>query len=241
MVSDGGHDVAEVQGSDGATFVVVLLCKRLAGMFQLQLLQQHTHTHKEGGVKLLADKEGVPMMRSITREQRSTTSENESVIMSELDGCESPQMSHCQTVALVITTVSLETNGNHVPRSLILESGLVVLEAAGRCVPRKMIQCDNNAIRWGFRGTAIRSPSPLSELISYNHRITEQRLCNNQRYFILHRGSYSLISGDYTSQCLLIISWKTHDDTLLCQKQKTFKSAKVSNNHKVEAKTLKQI
>lgn len=147
MVSDGGHDVAEVQGSDGATFVVVLLCKRLAGMFQLQLLQQHTHTHKEGGVKLLADKEGVPMMRSITREQRSTTSENESVIMSELDGCESPQMSHCQTVALVITTVSLETNGNHVPRSLILESGLVVLEAAGRCVPRKMIQCDNNAIR----------------------------------------------------------------------------------------------
>lgn len=65
MVSDGGHDVAEVQGSDGATFVLVLLCKRLAGMLQLQLLQQRTQREE---VKLLADKRGkecVPVMRSI--------------------------------------------------------------------------------------------------------------------------------------------------------------------------------
>ena len=39
MVSDGGHDVAEVQGGDGSTFVLVFLCKRLAGVLQLQLLQ----------------------------------------------------------------------------------------------------------------------------------------------------------------------------------------------------------
>lgn len=42
-MSDGGHDVAEVHGSDGATFVLVFLCKCLAGMLQLQLLQQQ-HT-----------------------------------------------------------------------------------------------------------------------------------------------------------------------------------------------------
>ena len=38
VVSDGGHDVAEVQGSDGATLLFVFLCKSLAGMLQLQLL-----------------------------------------------------------------------------------------------------------------------------------------------------------------------------------------------------------
>lgn len=47
MVSDGGHDVAEVQGGDGATFVLVFLCKCLAGMLKLQLLQTHTRTHTQ--------------------------------------------------------------------------------------------------------------------------------------------------------------------------------------------------
>lgn len=40
MLPDGGHDVAEVQGSDGATFVLVFQCKRLPRVLQLQLLQQ---------------------------------------------------------------------------------------------------------------------------------------------------------------------------------------------------------
>lgn len=43
VVPDGGHDVAEVQGGDGATFALVFLRKRLAGMLKLQLL--HTHSH----------------------------------------------------------------------------------------------------------------------------------------------------------------------------------------------------
>lgn len=45
MVPDGGHDVAEVQGGDGATFALVFLRKRLAGMLKLQLLHTHAHTH----------------------------------------------------------------------------------------------------------------------------------------------------------------------------------------------------
>lgn len=49
MVPDGGHDVTEVQGSDGAAFALVFLCKCLAGVLKLQLLL-HTQTHK---VKML--------------------------------------------------------------------------------------------------------------------------------------------------------------------------------------------
>lgn len=40
MVSDGGHYVTEVQGSDGATFLLVFLCECLASVLQLQLLQK---------------------------------------------------------------------------------------------------------------------------------------------------------------------------------------------------------
>ena len=67
MVSDGGHDVAEVQGSDAATFLLVLLCKSLAGMLQLQLLQKHTHINTEDTRNRSAEKrskECVPVMRS---------------------------------------------------------------------------------------------------------------------------------------------------------------------------------
>lgn len=32
-MSDGGHDVAEVQGSDAATFALVFLRESLTGMF----------------------------------------------------------------------------------------------------------------------------------------------------------------------------------------------------------------
>lgn len=55
MVPDSGHNVTEVQGSDGATFVLVFLSKSLAGMLQLQLLEEHIHTEREK-VKLLDDK-----------------------------------------------------------------------------------------------------------------------------------------------------------------------------------------
>lgn len=88
----------------------------------------------------------------ITRQQRNKTLEDKSIIISVLDTCESHRMWQCQTLALVITTVSLETNGNHVPRSLIPEPSRAVAETAGRCVCRKMIQYDNPAIRWGCRG-----------------------------------------------------------------------------------------
>lgn len=33
VMPDGGHDVAEVQGGDGATFALVFLCEGLTGMF----------------------------------------------------------------------------------------------------------------------------------------------------------------------------------------------------------------
>lgn len=48
MVPDGGHDVAEVQGSDGAAFLLVFLCKRLASVLQLQLLEQQTDEKGKG-------------------------------------------------------------------------------------------------------------------------------------------------------------------------------------------------
>lgn len=47
MAPDGGHDVAEVQGSDGAAFVLVFCGERLARVLQLQLLQQQ---REDGGV-----------------------------------------------------------------------------------------------------------------------------------------------------------------------------------------------
>lgn len=56
VVSDGDHDITEVHGWDDAALGLVLLCKRLPRMLQLQLLrQQHTdkrinngatHTHR---------------------------------------------------------------------------------------------------------------------------------------------------------------------------------------------------
>jgi len=61
-VPDGGHDVAEVQGSDGATFVLVFLCKGLAGVLKLQLLQQH----REKRSSCYLTKECVPVTKSIT-------------------------------------------------------------------------------------------------------------------------------------------------------------------------------
>lgn len=54
MVPDGGHNVAEVQGSDGATFVLIFLSECLASMLQLQLLEEHT---RGGKVKPSDDKQ----------------------------------------------------------------------------------------------------------------------------------------------------------------------------------------
>jgi len=116
----------------------------------------------------------------ITREQGNCTLEDESVIMSVLDRCERHQMWQRQTLAVVITTVSLETNGNHVPRSLIPEPSRAEGEAVGRCVRRKMIQYDNHAIRWRCRGRLTPGQRLLSELIAYNQRTTEKRHRNTQ-------------------------------------------------------------
>lgn len=46
MVPDGGHDVTEVHGRNDAILLFVLLSKRLACMFQLQLLSDKTRHHK---------------------------------------------------------------------------------------------------------------------------------------------------------------------------------------------------
>lgn len=168
MVSDGGHDVAEVQGGDGATFVLVFLCKCLAGMFELQLLQQHTQ--RRGQARSWQKKQRMSSYNEqhrITGEQRNRTLEDESIILSVLDRC-ARQMWQCQTLAFVITTVPVETNGNHVARSLIPEMSRAVGETAGRCVRRKVIQYDNTAIRCGCRGRLTPGQCLLSKLIKYN-------------------------------------------------------------------------
>lgn len=123
VVSDGGHDVAEVQGGDGATFVLVFLCKCLAGMLKLQLLQTHTRTHTGGQAwswkaskRICSNDE----QHDITGEQKGKTLGDESIIISVLDRCVG-QMWQCQILALVITTDPVGTNGNHVARSLIPE------------------------------------------------------------------------------------------------------------------------
>lgn len=66
---DGGHDVAEIQGGDGATFALVFQRKRLAGVLKLQLLRTHTHTPVLGGQDR-SQKEFVLMINSITFQGR---------------------------------------------------------------------------------------------------------------------------------------------------------------------------
>lgn len=70
MVPDGGHDVAKVQGGDGAAFALVFLRKRLAGVLELQLLRAHTQAHTHDGGQDWRRKEFVLMMRSITFQRR---------------------------------------------------------------------------------------------------------------------------------------------------------------------------
>lgn len=87
--------------------------------------------------------------------------------------------------AFVITTVSLETNGNHVLRSLILELSCAAGETASRCVCYEMIQYDNHAIRGGYRERLTPGQCLLSKLIAHSQRIVEESHCIIELYLPL--------------------------------------------------------
>lgn len=167
----------------------------------------------------------------ITSERWNWTFEEERIIISVLDRRESHQMWQCQTLAFLITTVSLETNGNHVQRSLIPEPSPESGETVGRCVRRKMIQYDNHAIRKGCRRRLTPGQYVLSRLIAYNQRIRALSLQYSAVTSSLHTGSDNLISGllleiNSHNVCWLYC-WKLNDDTLL--PHKTPYSAKPKN------------
>lgn len=88
MVSDGGHDVAEVQGGDGATFALVFLCKCLASVLQLQLLQQHTRSKgqdlsRQKKQRICSNDE----RHHIPGKQRNRALRDESILISVSDRC----------------------------------------------------------------------------------------------------------------------------------------------------------
>lgn len=85
---------------------------------------KHTEGERGGHAVSWQKKRGVCSRSEehhVTSQRWNGSLEEESIMISVSDRCESHQMWQCQTPAFVIITVSPETNGNHVLRSLIPE------------------------------------------------------------------------------------------------------------------------